>query len=55
VAIFKREFAEYCGLMHGIRVGNGLKALHLIFLIYNAPSSFPSAVSCLDVFQGLII
>jgi dTDP-4-amino-4,6-dideoxygalactose transaminase len=27
---FEAEFAEYCGARHGIGVGNGLEALHLI-------------------------
>jgi dTDP-4-amino-4,6-dideoxygalactose transaminase len=30
VALFEKEFAEYCGVEHCVGVGNGLEALHLI-------------------------
>ena len=31
---FEHEFAEYCGVAHGVVVGNGLDALHLILRGY---------------------
>jgi len=34
VAAFEREFAAYCGVKHGVGVGNGLDALHLILRAY---------------------
>src|SRR5215469_1807305 len=36
VAAFEREFAAYCGVRHGIGVGNGLDALSLILRGYKA-------------------
>ena len=32
VAAFENEFAEYCGVSHGIGVGSGTEALHLALL-----------------------
>jgi dTDP-4-amino-4,6-dideoxygalactose transaminase len=34
VEAFEQEFAAYCGVRHGIGVGNGLEALHLILRAY---------------------
>lgn len=37
VDAFERSFAIYCGVKHGIGVGNGLDAIHLIFKALDFP------------------